>query len=320
MAESPKSQQKPTASVVGPIEDRHFPSLFQSADQTSLSAQRLYLRLQKSHLGFLIVGSLVAAFAAIVPTVAVTWFYTSLAITLVIGVILTWVTHSRRDDKVWFDCRAIAESTKTATWRYMMKAAPLEGDDSAKNQFVAELREIREARPSSPRDLAKSLDGTAQSISDFMNDVRTKPFEERKAFYLESRLRDQKGWYAKKANLNSCGESHWFWITTGLQCFAAVLAIVEAASGGFQIAVVPILMTCAAAAVAWNQMKRHSELAQTYSLAAQELGEQEAIALDITDESQFFAIVEQVEETISREHTMWCARRDTVIRTSKKGK
>ena len=36
------------------------------------------------------------------------------------------VTHSRRDDKVWFDCRAIAESTKTATWRYMMKTTPFE--------------------------------------------------------------------------------------------------------------------------------------------------------------------------------------------------
>ena len=319
MAETPKSQQEPTAAGVGPIEDQHFPNLFQSADQASLSAQRLYLRLQKSHLGFLIVGSLVAAFAAMNPAVAVTWFYTALAILLVIGVILTWVTHSRRDDKVWFDCRAIAESAKTATWRYMMKAAAFEDDGTAKNQFVSKLREIREARPSSPRDLAKSLDANAQSISDFMNDVRTKSLEERKVFYLESRLRDQKGWYSKKANSNSSNESRWFWLTTGLQILAAILAIVEAASGGFQIAVVPILMTCAAAAVAWSQMKRNSELAQTYSLAAQELGEQEAIALDITEEPQFLALVEQIEGTISREHTMWCARRDTVIGPSNKG-
>lgn len=319
MVETPKNHQKPMVTGIGPIEDRHFPNLFQSADRASLSAQRLYLRLQKCHLVFLIVGSLVAAFSTVVPSGRVTGFYTVLAIILVIGVILTLVTHSRRDDQVWFDCRAIAESVKTATWRYMMKAAPCEDDGTAKNQFVSELREIREARPSSPRDLAKSLDANAQSISDFMNDVRAKSLEERKAFYLESRICDQKGWYSKKANFNSSNESHWFWLTTGLQMLAVILAIVEVASGGLRVSMVPILMTCAASAVAWNQMKRHSELAQTYSLAAQELGDQEAIALDITEESQFLALVEQVEETISREHTMWCARRDTVIGPSKKG-
>ena len=61
-------------------------------------------------------------------------------------------------------------------------------------------------------------------------------------------------------------------------------------------------------------MKRHSELAQTYALAAQDLGELEAIAMDIAEEEEFLALVEQVEDTISREHTMWCARRDIVLK------
>ena len=59
-------------------------------------------------------------------------------------------------------------------------------------------------------------------------------------------------------------------------------------------------------------MKRYSELAQSYFLAAQELGDQEAIASNIMKEDDFLALVEQVEETISREHTMWCARRDVI--------
>ena len=66
-------------------------------------------------------------------------------------------------------------------------------------------------------------------------------------------------------------------------------------------------------------MKRYGELAQTYSLAAQELGDQETIASDTTEEADFLALVEQVEETISREHTMWCARRDVIIRPTDKG-
>jgi len=252
-----------------------------------------------------------------IPSTAATAFFTILAIILVIGVILTWVTHTRRDDKVWFDCRAIAESVKTATWRYMMKVGPFENDGTAKDLFVSELRDIRNARPASPKDLAKSLDASAQSISDFMNNVRTNTLEARKAFYLESRLRDQREWYAKKAKTNSINESQWFWITSCLQVLAAILAIVEAASGGFPIAAAPILMTCVASAVAWSQMKRHSELAQTYSLATQELGDQESIAVDIIEEEDFLSLVNQVEETISREHTMWCARRDTILKLNK---
>lgn len=316
MSDTPKSQQGSMVAGIGPIEDRHFPSLYQSSDQASLSAQRLYLILQRCHLGFLILGSVVAAMN---PVVDATWFYTVLAIILVVGVIFTWVSYSRRDDKVWFDCRAIAESTKTATWRFMMKAAPFEDDSTAKQTLVSELREIREARPASPKDLATSLNASAQSIGDFMNDVRSQSLGKRMAFYIESRLRDQKAWYSRKASFSSSGESRWFWLTTGLQILAVAFVIIEAASGGFRVNVVPILMTCAAAAVAWSQMKRHSELAQTYSLAAQELGEQEAIALDITEETGFLRLVEQVEETISREHTMWCARRDAIIRHADRG-
>ena len=104
-----------------------------------------------------------------------------------------------------------------------------------------------------------------------------------------------------------------------LQILAVVFAIIWAASSSLPVNMVPLLMTCAASAIAWSQIKRYGELAQTYSLASQELGDQEAIASDITEEADFLALVEQVEETISREHTMWCARRDVVISPTNKG-
>jgi hypothetical protein len=40
----------------------------------------------------------------------------------------------------------------------------------------------------------------------------------------------------------------------------------------------------------------------------------EAIASSLAAESDFPQLVEQVEEAISREHTMWCARRDVLLR------
>ncbi len=64
-----------------------------------------------------------------------------------------------------------------------------------------------------------------------------------------------------------------------------ILAILQAVAGGLGFAVVPIVTTCAAAVTAWNQMKRHDELAQSYALAAQELGELETLVGGTTDEA-----------------------------------
>ena len=304
-----KNQEEPVATSV---EDRHFPGLYQSADQTSLSAQRRYNCFHLWHLFCLILGSVSAAIATIFPAVA-TCTYIILAIVLVIGIFLTLVSRVRRDDEVWFACRVIAESTKTATWRFMMKAEPFKDDSTSEQSFIERLRQIREARPSSPKDLAQSLDANAQSLSDFMNDMRRKSVDERRNLYLESRLRDQKTWYSNKARFNSKRENRWFWIIVVLQMIAIALAIIQACLSGLPLNVVPLLLTCSASAVAWSQMKRYSELAQSYSLAAQELGDQEAIASNITKEADLLTLVGQVEETVSREHTMWCARRDVVI-------
>lgn len=296
------------------IEDADFPGLYQSADATSLSAQRIFLILQRIHIASLVLGSGVAAFAALVTDAIGPWFYGVIAVILSLGILVLLAERSRRDDQVWFDCRAIAESAKTAAWRFMMGAAPHRGNAAVNESFITELREIRNARPGCAGKLAGRLDPDAQAISPFMNDVRSRTLEERKVFFIHSRLRDQKSWYSRKANVNARSESRWFWLTTGLQALAVALSILEASSGGFRLNVVPILTTCAAAAVAWSQMKRYSELAQTYSLAAQELGELESIAVDIAEEKEFLALVEQVEDTISREHTMWCARRDVILK------
>ena len=147
-----------------------------------------------------------------------------------------------------------------------------------------------------------------------MKDLRSRTFEERKRFYLDGRLRDQKLWYAKKANINTGDGNNWFWVTLVLQVSAVIIAVVQASAGSFIINIVPVLTTIAAAFAAWSQMKRHDELATTYSLAAQELVELEAIAGSLTQESDFPQLVEQVEETISREHSMWCAKRDVVLK------
>jgi hypothetical protein len=55
--------------------------------------------------------------------------------------------------------------------------------------------------------------------------------------------------------------------------------------------------------------KRFVDLSQSYGLAAQELNSLADLVVHQTDEGSFGTWVQEVEGAISREHTMWLARR-----------
>lgn len=294
------------------IRSSDFPGLFQGADAAAASAQKIYFRLQGMYLWFLILGALVGSLASFLSATLLSAMYTVIAVLLTVGVIVLWIIRARRDDKAWFDCRAVAESARTATWRFMMGTSPFQSADAVEQRFISEMQEIRRARPDCHKYLAGNTAASCVAISAIMKQVRALSFDEKKALYLSQRLLDQKRWYSDKAKTNSTDSTKWFALTTILQLLAVVLAIIQAVIGGLGLNAVSIITTCIAVATAWSQMKRHDELTKTYALAAQELGELESIAetLRADDFSQF---VEQVEEAVSREHTMWCSRRDTLL-------
>jgi len=311
-------EEKSESMLLG-MSDRDYPGLFQGADAAAASAQKTYFLLQRLYLGSLIVGGMIGMLTSLFTGGKLTWTYTLMAIVLSMGLLVLWISRSRRDDNAWFDCRAIAESVKTATWRFMMIAPPFQNHDAVDQHFVSELQEIRNARPECQNHLAGVVAASKTAITDFMRKVRGVAYDNRKRFYIEQRLRDQKSWYSRKAELNARRGAQWFWGTAGLQAIAVVVAIIQASTGGVGINMVPVLTTCAAVVAAWNQMKRHDELKKTYALASQELGELEAIANNLDSENDFQKLVEQVEEAISREHTMWCARRDVLLRRAGSG-
>lgn len=292
------------------MSDDSYPGLFRCADSASLKAQRTYLRLHKVYLGSLVIGSATGVFTALGTSGVNAWLYTTIAIILTVGLLILWVMRARQDDQVWFDGRAVAESVKTATWRFTMKVQPFHEDGNVDSQFISALKEVREARPHLGKHIAAVMDAYGLAITDFMRQKRSASLADRRAFYVSDRIHDQKSWYSRKTKMNMDSGARWFWITVGLQIVAVTIAITQAATGGLGINVVPVITTCAAVFAAWSQMKRHEELAQSYALAAQELEELESIANNQTSDDDFSQLVEQAENSISREHTMWCARRD----------
>ena len=307
------SEHEPTSSGIPSIGHKDFPSLYQNANQAAIQTQQKCFNFRLWHLIFLILGSGGAVLATMIPEAFSTWFHVGIVIILLIGFVINIVSRVLKYDEKWFNYRAIAESIKTATWRFMMKASPFEEDSTSEKTFRAKISEIQSRRQFILGTLAPYQDSEAKLISSFMKDMRRESTEDRKNKYLRSRLLDQKTWYTKKANYNLKTESHWFYATIGLQFLAVVLAILQSTLTTWSVNLVSILMTCIAASIAWSRMKRHSELAQNYALTAEELGELEAGVSNVTQESEFIKFVNNVEYAISREHTMWCIRQEVIV-------
>ena len=125
-----------------------------------------------------------------------------------------------------------------------------------------------------------------------MQQLRGADLAARRAAYGADRLENQRAWYAAKASHNE-----------GLT--GAILK----ATGSVDINLLGLLAAAAAGAAAWLQAKEHATLANAYGIAAQELGVIRMRLAKPSDEADWAAFVEDAEEAISREHTVWLARR-----------
>lgn len=296
-----------------------YPELFYTSDKEATDAQITYLRLQKVYLLLLVFASITGSMSIIIGPSSHYSLSTASTVVLAVGLILLWIIRGQRYDKIWFDCRAIAESVKTSTWRYMMQTAPYCAnveDSLVDKRFLQKLEEIRKMRPGIEHYLAGHSTSGISAISEYMRKVRSLPLDKRKDIYLRKRLLDQKQWYEIKAGTHRSSASKWFWTIVVLQILALTMAIIQLAAKLHRVDLIPILVTLVAVFVAWSQIRRHDELTQGYFLAAQELGSLESLAPHVQETEKLEEFVLQTENTISREHTMWCARREISLVSS----
>ena len=72
-----------------------------------------------------------------------------------------------------------------------------------------------------------------------------------------------------------------------------------------------LFASVATAATAWTQLGRHDELSKSYALAYQELLMIRTLGEKVSTEEGLDRLVTDGENAISREHTMWMAKRAT---------
>jgi len=147
--------------------DLEFPALYKSADAASAIAQSTFwwtIRAEYFLLFCVAVLSATRSLSGLNPLV--------LTLLLVVLAGLFVFKVYKRLDQDWYRCRALAESVKTSTWRFAMRAHPFmdaESVDQPKAEFRNLLRDILKAN----HNLAENLQNAdADQFTASMHTIR----------------------------------------------------------------------------------------------------------------------------------------------------
>lgn len=290
------------------IEEKDFPGLYQSANDSSIDCKERYFRGIAWYLILLLFAALFAFFAdgesnSLFKIISTVLFLATLSLTI-------WLRVSRPDD-TWYNGRAVAESVKTRSWRWMMRAEPYMDCDNVevmRKQFVNDLRTILKQNESLIGRIG--IEPSAQEpITNKMLEIRKLDLVSRFEFYKKERIIDQALWYSKKSKYNKKKSTFWFWGTVILHGLAILLLLynIKEPTAKLPIGVVAL---GASSILTWLQAKKHSELSSSYSLTAHEIVLIKSETTIIETERDFSEYIMNCENAFSREHTQWFARKN----------
>jgi hypothetical protein len=290
------------------IEDKHLPGLYQSADTASVNEQKKYFKGITWYLILLIIAALFAYIADDYPNPI--FKILSTVLFLVTLFIVIWLKVSRPDD-IWYNGRAVAESVKTRSWRWMMRAEPYvdsENVEIMRKHFVNDLKTILKQNESLIGKLG-IIASVEDPISETMIEVRKLDLSERFNFYKKERITNQALWYTKKAKFNKSKSEFWFWSTVGLHAVSIILLLYNIYEPKLKLPI-EVIAVVASSVLTWLQSKKHNELSSSYSLTAHEIVLIKSETTRIETESDLSDYIMNCENAFSREHTQWFARKN----------
>ncbi|MDR5729810.1 MAG: DUF4231 domain-containing protein [Terriglobia bacterium] len=284
-----------------------YPPLRNAANRASISAQRVFLRLNRIQLLLLTSAAFVSGVQFKNPEhqheeswVVFVIMLTALAVTTVLRI-------GKFDDR-WFRCRAYAENFKSLVWLYVMSANA--SSDSSEQEYLNSIAHLKERLPDLQKEFARY--GIAgKLITDWMCKARSLTVEHKLAMYHALRIDDQMNWYSDKAKFNSRKEGEWFWSIVVIE-FLAVAGAALQANQLLQLNPVSGIAALGTALIAWSQIKRFSDLGTSYAIAANDICEIAESHRRVETQAELDVFVQQIETAVSREHSMWLARRSVV--------
>lgn len=285
-----------------------YPALYSLASQLSANSQITYLGLIIFEYALLIVAASFALDFSRAPLYFVIYAFVFL------GSLIVMITRSKqKPEQDWYKGRALAESIKTSCWRYCMRAEPFGDADSPaihraefRNHLLAILAANRHIGDRIPPDRAAD-----DQITRSMESARALSLEDRKAFYLEHRIRDQRNWYAAKAGANKRASSRWMIAAIVVYALAILLILMRIAYPEHRIWPIEPIIVIASSIVGWTQVKKFNEISSSYTLTAHEIGIIQGNLEEVSSQTEFSQFVNEAEQAFSREHTQWAARQQS---------
>ncbi|WP_342154602.1 DUF4231 domain-containing protein [Methylorubrum sp. SB2] len=286
------------------MNEADYPALYQSSNAQSAQSQNWSIYALLSNFACIVISSILSTINY--PSSIFAIFQT---VILLIGLCITIYLAIGKPQQSWYGTRALAESIKTITWRYMTRAEPYNVPDAdADRNFLSNLKVL----VSTNHQLTSSTlpVSNAEEITSKMREIRNNSLVERVKLYMDSRVEDQRKWYISKSSYNKTMSRVWLSVIILVYILLIGFAVARPAFPDYSYWPTDVLLTLASSFLAWTQTKRYQELAASYALTAHEISLLKATAITHFSEEQFSVFVSDAENAFSREHTQWQARRD----------
>lgn len=283
--------------------EQDFPALYRDADFLSLKSQKHFFRALKIHLYVLVIGATLSIFNSDYG-----WIPILQSIILLLALGCSIYLFTQRPDRYWYAGRALAESIKTLTWRYVCRAEPFQGDDGlAKTEFRNKLKQIYEQN----KDVCQKLTGNIGEVqcTEKMDEIRKLSLDKRVDFYRKNRIKNQLSWYKKKADFNKYRANLFFLLLIATNAIAIILSLFKIKYYDL-VFPIDVMIAIAGGILSWIQAKRFTELSASYALTAHEISLINEQSEQFDNDQDFSVFVGDAENAFSREHTQWVARRD----------
>jgi hypothetical protein len=281
-----------------------YPALYQSASALSKRKQEVFYENFYTHMALLALASAISVANSTCPAVAVVQ-----ALVLLGALACATYLFMARPDRDWYASRAVAESVKTITWRYISRAEPFNNTDECDRiEFKKKLKSILDQNQDVAGLFTSNLAGV--QITDEMEVRRSGQLPARIDFYKSRRIVEQQNWYASKAEQNERSVNRFFLLLLSTIAIAIIFSLLKILYPSAPYWPTDFFVTCAAGFLSWIQAKRFQDLSISYALAAHEISLIREELINFQSETRFSAFVSDAENAFSREHTQWAARKD----------
>lgn len=286
------------------FDDDDYPAIYNAADTTSITSQRSYFFCLLLYL----ISLISASYVSYMWPNELKETYMSLALFVLSIGCLIWLGYKKYETD-WYNSRAVAESVKTRTWRWIMRAEPYNDDQESIKEFTTDLKEILNQNT----EISKRLSTTNYApdnklVSDKMLNIRQLSWDERLAIYRIGRIDNQAEWYSQKAKFNKCRATQ-FLIASVLLNVVAICMLIYRINHLQSNLPVSVIATLAGAFLTWVQAKKYGEQRDSYSLAAHEIYLMKGDISLVKNDEDLSTFVLNSEAAFSREHTQWIARK-----------